>query len=56
MGMTFLELGLDQSSANVGNGEEESVEVIVHPLRDTHEETIEQGRTRLSEVMMSFIS
>ena len=45
MGMAFLELGLDQSSTNVSNGEEESIEVVVHPLRDTHEETVEQGRT-----------
>ena len=45
IGVVFLELGLDQSSVDVGNGEEESIEVIVHPLRDTHEETVEQGRT-----------
>ena len=30
--VAFLELGLDQSSVNVGNGEEESIEVVVHPL------------------------
>ena len=45
MGIVFLELGLDQSSTNVGNGEEESIEVVVHLLQDTHKETVEQGRT-----------
>ena len=45
VGVVFLELSLNQSSANVGNGEEESIEVIVHLLRDTHEETVKQGRT-----------
>ena len=40
----------------MGNGEEESIEVVVHLLRDTHKETVEQGRTGLSEVMVSFIS
>ena len=45
MGVAFLELGLDERSMNVGNGKEESIEVAVHPLRDTHKETIEQGRT-----------
>ena len=32
MGVVFLELGLDQSSTNVSNGEEESIEVVVHLL------------------------
>ena len=32
MGVAFLELGLDQISTNMGNGEEESIEVVVHPL------------------------
>ena len=41
---------------NAGNGEEESIEVVVHPLRDTHEETVKQGKTELSEAMASFIS
>ena len=29
---------------NVGNGEEESIEVVVHLLRDTHKETVKQGK------------
>ena len=45
MGVAFLELGLNQSSTNASNGEKESIEVVVHLLRDTHKETIEQGRT-----------
>ena len=45
MGVAFLELGLNQSSTNAGNGEKESIEVVVHLLRDTHKETVEQGRT-----------
>ena len=45
MGVVFLELGLNQSSTNASNGEKESIEVVVHLLRDTHKETIEQGRT-----------
>ena len=40
----------------MGNGEEESIEVVVHPLQDTHKETVEQGETGLSEVMVLFIS
>ena len=32
MEVAFLELGLDQSSTNAGNGEEESIEVVVHLL------------------------
>ena len=32
IGVTFLELGLDQGSVNMSNGEEESVEVVVHLL------------------------
>ena len=40
----------------MGNGEEESIKVVVHPLQDIHEETVKQGRTRLSEVMALFIS
>ena len=32
MGVTFLELGLDQSHVDAGNGEEKSIEVIVHLL------------------------
>ena len=41
---------------NAGNGEEESIEVVVHPLRDTHKETVEQGETGLSEAKALFIS
>ena len=41
---------------NASNGEEESIEVVVHLLRDTHKETIKQGKTGLSEVMVLFIS
>ena len=52
----FLELGLNQSSVDAGDGEEKSIVIIVHPLRDTHEETVEQGGTGLSEAMASFIS
>ena len=32
MGVAFLELGLHQSSMNTGNGEEESIKVVVHLL------------------------
>ena len=32
IGVAFLELGLDQSSMNTGNGEEKSIEVVVYPL------------------------
>ena len=56
MGVTFLELGLNQSSVDVGNGEEKSIVVVVHPLQDTHEETVKQGETGLSEAKASFIS
>ena len=40
----------------MGNGKEESVEVVVHLLRNTHEETVEQGKTGLSEIMALLIS
>ena len=40
----------------MGNGEEESVEVVVHLLRNTHEETVKQGKTGLSEIMALLIS
>ena len=56
VGVAFLELGLNQSSADAGDGEEKSIVIIVHPLRDTHEETVKQGGTGLSEAMASFIS
>ena len=56
VGVVFLELGLNQSGADAGNGEEESVVVVVHLLRDTHKETVEQGETGLSEAMLLFIS
>ena len=56
VGVVFLELGLNQSSADMGNGEEKSIVVVVHLLQDTHEETIEQGETGLSEAMVLFIS
>ena len=32
VGVAFLELGLNQSGADVGNGEEKSIVVVVHPL------------------------
>ena len=32
VGVAFLELGLNQSSVNTGNGKEESIGVIVHLL------------------------
>ena len=32
VGVASLKLGLNQSSANVGNGEEKSIVVVVHPL------------------------
>ena len=56
VGVAFLELGLNQSGADVGNGEEKSIVVVVHLLQDTHEETIKQGETGLSEAMVLFIS
>ena len=56
VGVVFLELGLNQSSVDAGDGEEKSIVIVVHPLRDTHEETVEQGGTGLSEAMASFIS
>ena len=56
VGVAFLELGLNQSGADAGNGEEESIVVVVHPLRYTHKENVEQGGTGLSETMASFIS
>ena len=56
VGVVSLELDLNQSSADAGNGEEKSIVVVVHPLRDTHEETVEQGETGLSEAMVLFIS
>ena len=56
VGVAFLELGLNQSGADAGNGEEESIVVVVHLLRDTHEETVKQGGTGLSGTMVLFIS
>ena len=56
VGVVSLESGLNQSSADTGNGKEKSIVVVVHLLRDTHEETIEQGETGLLEAMASFIS
>ena len=47
VGVVSLKLGLNQSSADAGNGEEKSIVVIVHPLQDTHEEIVEQGGTGL---------
>ena len=32
VGVAFLELGLNQSGADAGNGEEKSIVVVVHPL------------------------
>ena len=49
-------MDLGQSGADTSDGEEKSIIVVVHPLRDTHKETVKQGGTGLSEAMALFIS